>query len=475
MTAQFPQTRFPRRLFILTAVLSCLFIFVAFNQAFAQSSLERIDLDNTSDAAAVNIGFNAVVNLIVGQTFVPTADNLSGVELFVGSENESTLAGVEVVMTIHENDANGPVIGSGTWVFGNNVINGVTFDPPIPLTPGETYAFQYDVIDFIEDRAINVIIGQAPSGSVAGVAFSCVDDCAQGVTYSTGSFADLPFRTYYLASDGDSDGVADDSDNCPTVANADQVDSNSDGQGDACDPFVTDLTSELELVAIDDQPVSATATFSDADDGDAHTAVFDWGDGNITVGTVDQVTNSASTSHTYADPGVYTVSVTISDSFGAEATAIYEYVVIYDPSGGYITGAGRIHSSAGALVGDPLWSGEAKFGMISKYRSSKSTPDGVTQFQISAQGFNFVSTSYEWLVIDQANSTAIFKGWGEINGGGNYVFTVWATDGGYGGSNDGFRIQISEYHSGGNTVVVYDNGSESTPTTGNITIHTGRR
>ncbi|MGZ8095862.1 MAG: PKD domain-containing protein [Methylosarcina sp.] len=35
-------------------------------------------------------------------------------------------------------------------------------------------------------------------------------------------------------SDSDGDGVADDSDNCPTVSNADQADSNGDGVGDAC-------------------------------------------------------------------------------------------------------------------------------------------------------------------------------------------------------------------------------------------------
>ena len=39
--------------------------------------------------------------------------------------------------------------------------------------------------------------------------------------------------------DADSDGVADSSDNCPSVPNAEQTDSDQDGTGDACDttPF----------------------------------------------------------------------------------------------------------------------------------------------------------------------------------------------------------------------------------------------
>ncbi len=39
--------------------------------------------------------------------------------------------------------------------------------------------------------------------------------------------------------DSDGDGICDDKDNCSTVANADQVDTNSDGTGDAC-TFITD-------------------------------------------------------------------------------------------------------------------------------------------------------------------------------------------------------------------------------------------
>ena len=44
--------------------------------------------------------------------------------------------------------------------------------------------------------------------------------------------------TGVAVSDIDGDGIADGADNCPTIANADQADSNSDGIGDVCSGMV---------------------------------------------------------------------------------------------------------------------------------------------------------------------------------------------------------------------------------------------
>ena len=43
--------------------------------------------------------------------------------------------------------------------------------------------------------------------------------------------------------DGDGDGVADATDNCPAAANADQADNDADGQGNACDPCPQDANT----------------------------------------------------------------------------------------------------------------------------------------------------------------------------------------------------------------------------------------
>ena len=98
--------------------------------------------------------------------------------------------------------------------------------------------------------------------------------------------------------------------------------------------------------------------------------------------TVSGVTGaSCSAVLSYAEPGVYTVKVTVTDKDG---------------------------------------------GM----------PTGNTEFNFKAGDLNFHSSSYDWLVVAGAN--AKYKGVGTINGEGYYGFMLTATD----GSPDTFRIKI---------------------------------
>ncbi|MCZ2341134.1 MAG: choice-of-anchor A family protein, partial [Bacteroidales bacterium] len=66
-----------------------------------------------------------------------------------------------------------------------------------------------------------------------------------------------------------------------------------------------------------------TATFTDADPGDTHTAVIAWGDGTTSTGTVTYAdgVGTVSGSHIYADNGTYPVAVTITDQYGLTGTA----------------------------------------------------------------------------------------------------------------------------------------------------------
>jgi len=232
-------------------------------------------------------------------------------------------------------------------------------------------------------------------------------------------------------------------------------------------------------------PLTVSANYSDIDLGDTHTATINWGDGITTAGVVtklDPATNSGTVtgSHSYATPGVYTITVTITDSGSPSLSAsstTTQYVVIYDPSGGFVTGGGFINSPAGASVQFPLAVGRANFGFVSRYQKGAKIPTGETEFQFKAGNLNFHSTLYQWLVV--AGARAQYKGEGTINGSGRYGFLLTAIDGQVsgGGGVDKFRIKIWDMNSG--DAVVYNNEMLSTddaaPTTaisgGSIVIH----
>jgi VCBS repeat-containing protein len=242
-------------------------------------------------------------------------------------------------------------------------------------------------------------------------------------------------------------------------------------------PVITDFSSPLAPNAVNTS-VSASGTFKDVDLGDtppdSHTGTIDWGDGSalsaVTIASGSGVTRSFSGSHTYAAPGVYTLVARITDAQGLFSEATYQYVVVYDPSAGFVTGGGWINSPAGAYAQNQSLAGKATFGFVSKYKKGQSTPDGDTEFQFQAAGFNFKSTSYEWLVI--AGSKAQFKGSGTINGGGDFFFMLTAVD----GSPDTFRMKVWDKTT---LNVIYDNqllaSDTADPTTvlggGSIQIH----
>ncbi|HET6576385.1 MAG TPA: PKD domain-containing protein, partial [Fimbriiglobus sp.] len=208
---------------------------------------------------------------------------------------------------------------------------------------------------------------------------------------------------------------------------------------------------------------------------DTHTATWDWGDGTGTsAGTVTESSGSGSVAgnHTYSAAGVYTVTLKVTDD-GGTVTTTFQYVVVYDPSAGFVTGGGWIDSPAGAYPADTTLTGKANFGFVSKYQKGANTPTGETQFQFKVGNLDFHSTSYDWLVV--AGTKAQYKGSGTINGSGNYKFQLTVIDGQKTGV-DKFRIKIWDAVSG---VVAYDNGlgaaDDADPATplggGSIVIH----
>jgi len=225
-------------------------------------------------------------------------------------------------------------------------------------------------------------------------------------------------------------------------------------------------------------PITVTGLFSDPGCLDTHVASIDWGDGVTTSIDVPFGTYVVAGSHTYASAGVYQITLTVTDDDGgSDSETLQYYVVIYDPSAGFVTGGGWIIAQPGSYPANPTLTGKATFGFVSKYKKGQSTPSGNTEFQFHAAGMNFHSHSYEWLVV--AGAKAMYQGVGTINGVGNYKFKLIAIDGqkNGGGGVDKFRIKIWDLDN--SNELVFDNNlgmsDDENPVTalsgGQITIH----
>ena len=230
-------------------------------------------------------------------------------------------------------------------------------------------------------------------------------------------------------------------------------------------PLIVSITAPFVPVSLG-QSITPSVDFSDLDIGDTHTVTWDWGDGLITIASA--TVPSVTTSHTYSTAGVYTITATITDAAGESDTEFFQYVVAYDPSGGFVTGGGWIWSPLRAYVPDVTLEGKATFGFVSKYQKGAKVPTGNTEFQFKIADLNFKSTSYDWLVVT-GSDYAMFKGVGTINNEGVYKFMIWAGD----NDPDTFRIKIW-YEEGDNEIVVYDNGTDQEIGGGSIVVHTAK-
>ena len=104
--------------------------------------------------------------------------------------------------------------------------------------------------------------------------------------------------------------------------------------------------------------------------------------------------------------------MTVTDDDGGIATSDFQYVVVYDPAAGFVTGGGWITSPAGAYVADATLTGKATFGFVSKYQKGQSSRPATRSSSSRRRRFYFASTSYDWLVI--AGAKAQYKGTGTV-------------------------------------------------------------
>ncbi|MCW0484806.1 HYR domain-containing protein, partial [Gaoshiqia sediminis] len=278
-------------------------------------------------------------------------------------------------------------------------------------------------------------------GAIVAFAATVSDNCSAEITYSQNPGSFFPVGTTSV-----------------TVTATDPS-----GNSDVCsfDVEVTNSAPHSVVITGPDSPnavgtnVILSATFIDEN---IATAVWKAFDGTTDVDEVMYNISGNSTNHTFVNlpVGVHTIILELEDYCGARTTEVFQYVVVYDPDGGFVTGGGWINSPEGAYAADATLTGKANFGFNAKYKKGSNAVDGNTEFQFHAGNMNFKSSSHDAMSLVIAGAKAIYKGQGSINKVSGYSFMVSAIDGDLKakGEPDRFRIKIWESATGS---VVYDN------------------
>lgn len=222
------------------------------------------------------------------------------------------------------------------------------------------------------------------------------------------------------------------------------------------DPVVGTVTGPSAAVSVG-APAGVSATFTDADPLDTHTATVAWGDGQSSAGTVTGGTVSGS--HVYTAAGIYTVTVTVTDQWG-NADSGTTTVVVYDRAAGFATGGGTIASPVGALASDPSHRGKGSLQLSVAYPSGATVPTGSFTYSLAGTTFAVATTTFDWLVV--TGTTATFSAPVTVNGQAGYRAVVTVTDA---GKNDTFRLVVT----GAGGSAAYDSGTQAV--TGQVVVH----
>ena len=233
-----------------------------------------------------------------------------------------------------DNDSFNPVDGSGSFdcTFADNA----TYNVSVTVSDGDqtgsdTIAVIVANVAPVADAGVDQTVDEgdlvsqdgsfsdAGSGDSHTFLWQVVADNGQVIAdATTEDFSFTPFDngSYSLTfTVTDDDG---DSDSDTALITVDNVDPTVDAGADQS-------VDEGDLVSLD------PATFTDAGSNDTHTASIDWGDGSsLAVGSVTQTDGLSGTvdaDHTYADNGIYSVTVCVSDDDLAETCDTLEVTV----------------------------------------------------------------------------------------------------------------------------------------------------
>ncbi|GAB3427486.1 PKD domain-containing protein [Massilia solisilvae] len=184
-------------------------------------------------------------------------------------------------------------------------------------------------------------------------------------------------------------------------------------------------------------------------------ASWSWGDGSKDVGTISEKDGGgyASAQHAFAAPGIYTVTLTVTDSSGVSTTVQKKITVV--GTGTYVAGEGWFMSPPGASRMARTHAGIATFAVLSNTGSALSAAQANVEF--TAAGINFRSQQID--AQSMQGDSVQFRGRGNVNGTDGYYFMLnRVRDTTSGSGKDWVRVRIWHYAPGSQAEVVdYDN------------------
>lgn len=209
---------------------------------------------------------------------------------------------------------------SFTYKINDGLVDSAVTTVTITVAPvNDTPVADDDAYTTGEDQTLNV---------AAGIGVLMNDDDLDGDSLEAVLVEDVSHGTLTLNADGsftyNPDADFNGTDSFTYKANDATVDSNTvtvtitvTAVNDGADVDVPDVSGE------EGESIELSATFTDAEIADTHTAVIDWGDGTTSIGVVDEEDGSGTVtgSHIYADNGSYTVTVYVTDNHDTVGSA----------------------------------------------------------------------------------------------------------------------------------------------------------
>ncbi len=252
----------------------------------------------SSKAAGMVLYVSGSANAILSHTLIAgntTSIVSSGPEVFASSS--AVIADDFNLFGVNGNaGVSGFTPGASDIVPGSGVLLSDILDPALANNGGPTLTHA-------------LVTGSPALDAIPSSDPDCKGTDQRGVKRPQGGACDIGAFEVASTADSDGDGVSDAEDNCPAVANPDQLDSDGDTFGDACDPLdadedtVPDSADNCPLVANQDQADLDGDLLGDVcDPDDDNDGVLDVDDNCLTVANANQLDTDGDTLGDACDP-----------------------------------------------------------------------------------------------------------------------------------------------------------------------------